>query len=55
MLQAVIGKDGAVRELRVISGHPMLNQAAIEAVKRWRYAPIGFQGILTVTVNFTLT
>jgi hypothetical protein len=30
-------------------------QSAVDAVKRWRYAPIGFQGVLTVTVNFTLT
>jgi len=39
VLQAVIGKDGAVQDLRVVSGHPLLTTAAIEAVKQWRYRP----------------
>jgi protein TonB len=39
VLQAVIGKDGTVEDLRVVSGHPMLTGAAIDAVKQWRYRP----------------
>jgi protein TonB len=40
-LRAVIGTDGRVRELTVISGHALLRTAAIEAVKRWIYkAPV---------------
>ncbi|HEY4899625.1 MAG TPA: energy transducer TonB [Terriglobales bacterium] len=39
VLQAVIAKDGTVQDLRVISGHPLLVQAALEAVKLWRYKP----------------
>ena len=38
-LQAVIGTDGRVRELNVISGPALLRQAAIEAVKQWVYKP----------------
>ena len=40
VLQAVIGKDGAVRGLRVITGHPMLTQAAIEAVSGGVTSPV---------------
>src|ERR1700679_2976153 len=38
-LHASIGKNGTVQELTVIGGHPMLVQAAIDAVKQWRYQP----------------
>jgi protein TonB len=59
VLQAVIGKDGTIRELRLISGHPMLAPAAIEAVKQWRYRPYLLNGEpvevdTQVNVNFTL-
>jgi protein TonB len=39
VLQAVIAKDGTVHDLHLISGHPMLVPAAIEAVRQWRYRP----------------
>jgi len=39
VLQAVISKSGTIENLRVISGPPMLQQAAIDAVKTWRYRP----------------
>ena len=59
VLQAVIGKDGTIRELRLISGHPMLTAAAIEAVRQWRYRPYLLNGEpvevdTQVNVNFTL-
>ena len=59
ILQALIGKDGSVQNLRVISGHPMLVQAAMEAVKQWRYKPYYLNGEpveveTQVNVNFTL-
>ncbi|HEY2468593.1 MAG TPA: TonB family protein [Terracidiphilus sp.] len=38
-LQATISKTGTIENLRVMSGHPMLQQAAIDAVKTWRYRP----------------
>jgi protein TonB len=60
VLQAVIGKDGTVQNLQVASGHPMLTQAAIEAVKQWRYKPYYLNGepievATQISVNFTLT
>ena len=39
VLQAVIDKDGSIKDLTVTSGHPMLIQAALDAVKQWRYKP----------------
>lgn len=39
VLDADISKDGTIESLRVISGHPMLVPAAIDAVKQWRYKP----------------
>jgi len=38
-LHAIIGKDGRIKQLEVISGHPMLAQAALDAVRQWRYQP----------------
>ncbi len=59
VLQAVIGKDGAIQGLKVVSGHPMLAPAALEAVKQWRYKPYFLNGEpvevdTTINVNFTL-
>src|SRR5437773_1030567 len=44
LLAAIIGKDGTVQNLHVISGHPLLTQAAIDAVKQWRYKPYILNG-----------
>jgi periplasmic protein TonB len=38
-LRAIISKDGSVINLEVMSGHPMLAQAAVDAVRQWRYRP----------------
>jgi len=60
VLQAVIGRDGTVQNLHVVSGHPMLTQAAIEAVKQWRYKPYYLNGEpvevdTQININFTLS
>jgi protein TonB len=60
LLQAEISKEGAIENLRLISGHPMLAPAAIEAVKQWRYKPYMLNGEpvaveTQVQVNFTLS
>jgi protein TonB len=44
LLQAEISKDGTIQNLQLVSGHPMLTQAAIEAVKQWRYRPYLLNG-----------
>jgi protein TonB len=59
ILQATIDKDGTVQDLRVISGHPLLTPAAIEAVKQWRYRPYYLNNEpvavdTQINVNFTL-
>jgi len=58
-LTAIIGKDGTVQHLTLVSGHPLLAPAAMEAVAKWRYSPTLLSGepveVLTqIDVNFTL-
>jgi len=60
LLEAVIGADGRVRDVKVLSGHPLLIPAATEAVRRWIYQPTTLNGnpvevVMTVTVRFRLT
>lgn len=43
-LHAIIGKDGTVQQLQVESGHPLLVQAALDAVRQWRYQPTLLNG-----------
>ena len=59
VLAAVIGKDGSIQNLKVVSGHPMLTSSALEAVRQWKYKPYFLNGEpvevdTQVTVNFTL-
>ena len=59
VLTAIIDKDGNIENLQLMSGHPMLAPAAIDAVKQWRYKPYLLNGQpveveTTVTVNFEL-
>jgi TonB family protein len=59
ILDAIIGKDGSVQEIKLVSGHPLLVPAAIDAVKQWTYKPLALNGqpvevSTQVDVNFTL-
>jgi TonB family protein len=55
VLEAIIHGDGTIGDITVKSStNDAFAQAAIEAVKQWRYSPINYEGILTVTVNFNL-
>jgi protein TonB len=59
-LSVRIGADGAVQDVQLISGHPLLVQAAMDAVKQWVYQPTLLNGnpvdvITEVDVNFTLS
>jgi protein TonB len=60
VLQALIGKDGNIQELRVVSGPTILSAAAREAVKQWRFKPYFQSGQAVdtearITVNFTIS
>ena len=59
IIEAVIAVDGSVRDARVLRSEPLLDRAALDAVKQWRYAPTRLNGvavpvIVTVTVHFRL-
>ncbi|MEO5820757.1 MAG: energy transducer TonB [Vicinamibacteraceae bacterium] len=59
IIEAVIAVDGSVRDARVLKSVALLDRAALDAVKQWRYAPTRLNGvavpvIVTVTVQFRL-
>lgn len=59
IIEATIGVDGHVTNARVLRSIPLLDQAAIDAVRQWQFTPTLLNGtpvpvIMTVTVNFTL-
>ena len=59
VLNLVIGKDGAVQGVKLLSGDPVLAQAAMDAVEHWRYAPTIVDGrpvnvLTSVSIEFHL-
>jgi TonB family protein len=59
VLNAIIGRDGTVEDLQVVSGPEMLQQAALDSVKQWRYRPYLLNGEpeevrTTINIIFTL-
>ena len=59
ILEAVIDRSGRVESARVLRSTPMLNQAALDAVRQWRFTPTLLNGVavpivMTVTVTFRL-
>jgi len=59
VLEAVISKAGTIENLRLVSGHPLLVAAAIDAVRQWRYKPYilneeAIEVEMQITVNFVL-
>ena len=59
IIEALIDESGAIANARVLRSIPVLDQAALAAVSRWRFTPTGVSGrpvavTMTVTVNFTL-
>ena len=60
VLTAIISRDGVIQNLQLVSGHPMLVPAALEAVREWRYRPYLLNGQpveveTTITVIFALS
>ena|SRR5436190_12913154 len=59
ILEATVAANGTVQDARVLRSHSVLDQAALDAVRQWRYEPLLFNGtptpfVLTVTVSFGL-
>ena len=58
-IDATIGQDGKVMDAKVVRSIPLLDQAALDAVRQWEYTPSLLNGVpvpvlVTVTINFTL-
>jgi len=59
MIDALIDANGRVTTMKVVSGPPLLQQAAMDALKQWKYQPASLDGKpvamhLTVTIQFRL-
>ena len=59
IIEATLDVGGSVQSARVLRGHPLLDEAALDAVRQWRYEPAQLNGqpvavIMTITVRFTL-
>jgi TonB family protein len=59
ILETTVGADGRVSDAKVLRSIPLLDQAALDAVRQWEYTPTSLNGvavpvIMTVTVNFSL-
>ena len=57
MIEATIGEDGKVTDAKVVRSIPVLDQAALDAVRQWEYTPTLLNGVpvpvvVTVTINF---
>jgi periplasmic protein TonB len=60
ILEVVINAEGLVESAHVLRSVPLLDQAALDAVRQWRYTPAALSGVavpvvMTLTVNFSLT
>jgi protein TonB len=59
ILEATVDESGHVQEARILRSIPLLDEAALEAVRQWRYSPLMLNGVpqpfvLTVTVSFRI-
>jgi len=60
VLEVNVDEEGNVTNVKVLKGHPLLDQAAVDAVKQWKYSPTLLNGepvpvVATVTVEFKLS
>ena len=59
IVEALVDESGAVKSVKVLRSHPLLERAAVEAVRQWRYSPLILNGepqtfVLTVTLTFNV-
>jgi protein TonB len=60
VLEVVVDGEGRVEDVRILRSIPLLDMAAVDAVRQWRYAPLVLNGqparfVVTVTVSFNLS
>jgi protein TonB len=56
VLSAIVGKDGLVKDIRVIRGHQLLRESAVNTVKQWKYKPQMLNGeAVEVTASISIS
>jgi TonB family protein len=58
-VEAVVGEDGQVESVNIVSGNPMLTKPAVEAIRKWKFTPQAQDGkparaIAPITLNFKM-
>jgi TonB family protein len=51
-VQVVVAADGQIKETKVLGGHPLLVDATLETLKKWKYAPSSGETTTTLEFNF---
>lgn len=51
-VQVIIGTDGIIKNTKVVGGNPVLVEATLEALKKWKYAPSSSETTTTLEFNF---
>ena len=51
-VEVIVRADGKIKSTNVVGGHPILIDAALEALKEWRYEPAKTETVITVTFDF---
>ena len=51
-LEATVERNGQVKDVKVLGGHPVLSDAAMNAAKRWKYEPAAEPTVETISFNF---
>ena len=51
-LQIVISQDGTIKDIKVLGGNPVLVQASVEAVKKWKYEPASAESTTIIRFDF---
>jgi len=52
-VQVAVTPAGTVKEAKLVGGNPILGDAAIQAIRQWKYTPASTESVLTVEVRFT--
>ena len=52
-VQVLVRRDGTVKEVKVIGGHPLLAEAVMQAVMKWKYEPTTKETVVLVKISFS--
>jgi TonB family protein len=51
-MQAVVSSTGKIKELKVIGGHPLLTEAALDSARKWQFQPSATETVEVIAINY---